>query len=128
MTAATEMNPTDRAVLPALQCPACALVIYPRTVVGCPRCSSKDLKAYGAAADGHIWTYTVQRFPPKSPPYAPDGEFKPFVVAYVQTEDGIRVEGIVSGVDPDDVHIGMGVRLASCNDVPRYVPADGGRP
>lgn len=126
MTAAPEKNRTDGAVLPALRCPACALVIYPRTASICPRCSMNELETYGAAADGRIWTYTVQRFAPKSPPYSPAGEFAPFVVAYVETGDGIRIEGILSGVDAANVHIGMEVSLESCTDVPRYVPARGG--
>jgi uncharacterized OB-fold protein len=77
------------------------------------------------AGEGKIWSYTVQRFAPKSPPYeAPAGGFQPFVVVYVETGDGIRIEGIVDGADPDQVRIGQVVRLTSAADVPRYRIAD----
>jgi uncharacterized OB-fold protein len=77
--------------------------------------------------DGTIWSYTVQRFAPKAPPYVPSGtEFEPFVVAYVQTPDGIRIEGIVEGIALDEVRIGAQVRLISTTDVPRFVPISAG--
>ena len=62
----------------------------------------------------------MQRFAPKSPPYEiPADGFQPFVVAYVETADGIRVAGIVDGADPDQVRIGQLVQLTSTADVPR---------
>jgi uncharacterized protein len=87
----------------------------------CPRCSASPLPAVLVPGDGTVWSYTVQRFAPKSPPYRACSEFKPFVVAYVQTADGIRIEGIVEGIEPHAVRVGLPVRLTSCEDVPRFV-------
>ena len=61
--------------------------------------------------EGTVWTWTVQRFPPKSPPYVPPPEgFQPFVVGYVELAGGERIEAVLD-VDPVTVHIGMRVRL-----------------
>jgi uncharacterized protein len=109
--------------LTAVQCSQCELVVYPDSVTICPRCTASPLHPVAASGDGFVWSYTVQRFEPKSPPYRPGGGgFEPFIVAYVETADGIRIEGIISDVATDAVHIGMPVRLVSCDDVPRFVP------
>jgi uncharacterized OB-fold protein len=110
--------------LAATRCPQCELVVYPQTVTTCPRCATAPLEHIAVPGDGVVWSYTVQRFAPKSPPYRPTIEvFEPFAVAYVQTADGGRIAGVVEGTEPDEVRIGMPVRLVSCDDVPRYVPA-----
>ena len=55
----------------------------------------------------------MQRFPPKSPPYAGgEAEFRPFAVGYVALPGGIAVEGRLTGADaPDGYRIGMPMRL-----------------
>jgi len=61
--------------------------------------------------EGTVWTWTVQRFPPKSPPYEPPAEgFQPFAVGYVELAGGERIEAVLD-VDPASVHIGMRVRV-----------------
>jgi uncharacterized OB-fold protein len=113
--------------LPAAQCPQCGLIGYPASMTTCPRCTASPLAPVTVNGDGTIWSYTVQRFAPKSPPYVPSGtDFEPFVVAYVQTRDGIRIEGIVAGIALDQVRIGTPVRLSSITDVPRFVPTSAG--
>ena len=64
-------------------------------------------------AEGTLWSWTVQRFPPKSPPYAGgEAEFRPFAVGYVALPGGIAVEGPLTGADaPDGYRIGMPMRL-----------------
>src|SRR5438067_13893339 len=118
------MGDTAVTLLPAAQCRRCELVVYPRSATSCPRCGSEPLAAVDVPSDGAVWSYTVQRFAPKSPPYRQPGpDFVPFVFAYVQTADGGRIAGIVEGVEPEDMRIGLPVRLASCTDVPRFTPA-----
>jgi uncharacterized OB-fold protein len=59
---------------------------------------------------GRLWSFTVQRFQPKSPPYRPDiGRlFQPYLVGYVEFPEGIIVEGRIDGrVDVDSLHIGQ---------------------
>ena len=63
-------------------------------------------------AEGTLWSWTVQRFPPKSPPYAGETEFRPFAVGYVALDGGIAVQGRLTGAAaPDGYRIGMPMRL-----------------
>jgi uncharacterized OB-fold protein len=113
----------QRVGLAALKCPQCALIGYPATMTTCPRCAASTLDPVTVTGDGTVWSYTVQRFAPKSPPYQPTGAgFEPFVVAYIETADGIRIEGIVESTPIDEIRIGLPVRLVSSTDVPRFAP------
>ena len=65
---------------------------------------------------GSLWSYTVQRFRPKSPPYAGDDEtsFKPFAVGYVELPGQVIVESRLAVDDFSRLRIGqpMGLTLA----------------
>lgn len=67
------------------------------------------------ASRGTVWTYTVQRFPPKTPYAGPaDIEtFKPYIVAYVELPGQTMVEARLTGVEPEEVEIGMEVELTA---------------
>ena len=74
---------------------------------------------------GTLWSYTVQRFRPKSPPYAGvEGErdFKPYAVGYVELPGEIIVESRLSVDDFARLRIGMKMRLA----LQRFGKAPGG--
>ncbi|MDY0067157.1 MAG: OB-fold domain-containing protein [Steroidobacteraceae bacterium] len=60
---------------------------------------------------GRLWSYTVQRFAPKSPPYEGPAEFKPFAVGYVELEGAVIVESRLADVDFDALRIGMPMEL-----------------
>lgn len=55
---------------------------------------------------GRLWSFTVQRFRPKSPPYAGPDAFEPYAVGYVDLGPLI-VEGRLTGAGLDGFHIGM---------------------
>jgi uncharacterized OB-fold protein len=65
------------------------------------------------ATRGTLWTWTVQGFPPKSPPYHPDEAmaFQPYGVGYVELPDQVRVEARLTESDPDRLRIGMTMEL-----------------
>ena len=60
---------------------------------------------------GTVWSYTVQRFPPKSPPYNHGEAFTPYIVAYVSLADQLMIETRLIDVTIEDVEIGMQVEL-----------------
>ena len=67
------------------------------------------------APEGVLWSFTVQRFRPKSPPYdgADDEEtFKPYAVGYVELPGEVIVESRLEVDDFAKLRIGMKVRLA----------------
>ena len=64
------------------------------------------------ARRGTLWTWTVQRFPPPSPPFLGDPQdFAPFGVGYIELPEGVRVEARLTESDADRLAIGMAMEL-----------------
>lgn len=60
---------------------------------------------------GKLWSFTVQRFAPKSPPYAGPEPFEPFALGYVELPGEIIVEARIVGIPFDQLKIGMPLTL-----------------
>ncbi|MGV0741338.1 Zn-ribbon domain-containing OB-fold protein [Mycolicibacterium sp. XJ870] len=61
---------------------------------------------------GVLWSWTVQRFPPPSPPYIARGnDFDPFGLGYVELADEVIVESILTESDAAKLRIGMPMEL-----------------
>ena len=66
------------------QCRRCGVVAFPRQS-SCAACTSTEVEDRRLARRGTLWTWTIQCFPPKSPPYGgAAGDFEPFGVGYVE--------------------------------------------
>lgn len=68
------------------------------------------------AQKGVLWTWTVQRFPPKAPPYAgpTDPErFRPFAVGYVELPGQLRIEARLTDCAFDDLRFGLPMVLTT---------------
>jgi uncharacterized OB-fold protein len=93
------------------RCRNCGTVAFPRQA-SCQACMSEDVEEHLLARTGPLWTWTIQCFPPKSPPYAGSAdEFEPYGVGYVELGGEVRVEGILSESDPAQLEIGMPMEL-----------------
>lgn len=88
----------------------------------CPSCTGGAMEAVALPRTGVVWTWTVQRIPPKPPFLAPD-PFEPFAVAYVDLGGVVRVETRLAGRDPGDWSIGDRVVL-HVDVLPGQDPAD----
>jgi hypothetical protein len=74
---------------------------------------------------GALWSYTVQRFRPKSPPYAGDDDersFKPFALGYVELPGEVIVEARLATDDFAGLKIGQPMELVL---IPFRKDADG---
>jgi uncharacterized OB-fold protein len=94
------------------ECTQCGVVTFPRQA-SCPRCASVAVRERLLAREGTLWSWTIQCFPPKSPPYAvddPDG-FEPYGVGYVELPGEVRVEARLTVADPETLRIGMPMEL-----------------
>ncbi|OLT42752.1 DNA-binding protein [Saccharomonospora sp. CUA-673] len=58
-----------------------------------------------AAGTGTVYSYLVHHHPPVP------GKELPFVVALVELDEGVRVLGELSGIEPEDVRIGLAVEV-----------------
>jgi uncharacterized OB-fold protein len=114
---------TDGAGGPRLigsRCAQCGVVAFPRQA-SCPKCTSLEVHEHLLQRRGTLWSWTIQCFAPKSPPYAvtdPDA-FRPYGVGYIELHDELRVEARLTECDPERLWIGMPMELT-------LVPAPGG--
>lgn len=93
------------------ECRRCGTVTFPRQG-SCPRCTSEDVTERLLAREGTLWTWTIQYFCPKAPPYAGDREaFEPYGVGYVELPGEVRVESLLTVDDPQQLEIGMPMEL-----------------
>jgi len=60
---------------------------------------------------GKLWSWTIQRFRPKSPPYAGPDAFEPYAVGYVELAGELVIEARLTGIDFAELRIGMALRL-----------------
>jgi len=87
------------------RCEDCDTVVwYPRGGY-CPVCGKFSTKQFEAAGTGSVYTFTVVHRGLGD--YA---KLPPFVLAYVELDEGPRLMTNVIDCEPDDVHIGMRVR------------------
>lgn len=63
------------------QCRSCGVTTFP-VAAGCPQCTGQDLAEVALPEQGHLWSWTAQRFEPKTP-YRGLDDFAPYGVGYV---------------------------------------------
>lgn len=88
---------------------------YPRPF--CPRCGGEEIDWRTSPGTGSVYSYTIVR--------RAFGEWKthaPFVVAYIQLDEGVTVTGNI--VDADLTTLAIGTRVHALFEV----DADGGQP
>ncbi|WP_086846730.1 OB-fold domain-containing protein [Streptomyces coeruleofuscus] len=118
-------SPTVTVGLQGSRCSGCSVTAYPAEDT-CPRCGGPADPAV-LQGTGTLWTWTVQRYAPKSPPYQPPpGGFEPFALGYVELVDGVRVAAVLDVDDLDDIRIGMPLTVTADHGVPRARPTTPG--
>ncbi|WP_068071622.1 Zn-ribbon domain-containing OB-fold protein [Novosphingobium lentum] len=86
-----------------------------RVVFPCP--SGSDFEPWPLRREGTLWSFTIQRYRPKSPPYAGPDAFRPWAVGYIELADETIVEARIVNVEFTDIAIGMPLELT-------FVPLD----
>ena len=100
------------------ECRRCGTVTFPKQT-SCSKCTSQDVIERLLAREGTLWSWTIQCFPPKAPPYAGEREaFEPYGVGYVELPGEVRVEALLTVNDPQELQIDMPMELT-------LVPAPG---
>jgi uncharacterized protein len=82
-----------------------------RIVFPCPA-NDEAFEPVALKREGTLWSYTVQRFPPKSPPYAGPEPFEPFALGYVELPGEVIVESRLVDVAFDELRIDLPMELA----------------
>jgi uncharacterized OB-fold protein len=116
-------------------CARCGKVRHPPGPM-CPACGEASTAGVAggpggegytvAAGTGEVFSYVVHHHPPVP------GKRLPIVVALVQLPEGVRILGEMPGVRPDQVRIGLPVRVTFTQvgdmSLPSWSPAEGALP
>ncbi|MFM8855703.1 MAG: Zn-ribbon domain-containing OB-fold protein [Actinomycetota bacterium] len=116
--------PSDEPRLIGSRCTTCGNHMFP-VQSGCPKCTGDSTERVEFARRGTLWTWTVQGFPPKAPPYAGDADpktFVPFGVGYVELPGQVKVEARLTEADPAKLRIGMEMEMVI---IPLHVDENG---
>lgn len=111
--------PSDEPRLLGGACRRCGSVSFPRPQ-SCSRCTGQEIDEKQLSATGTLWSWTVQRFPPK-PPFVGADPFAPYGVGYVDLAGEVIVESRLTTADPAELMIGQPMELV----VVPYVKRDG---
>jgi uncharacterized OB-fold protein len=88
------------------RCDSCQTVIwYPRKF--CPNCGSIESTWFESSGKGSIYTYTIVHRS-MLPDWAASG---PYVIAYVELEEGPRIMTNIVNIDPESVTVGAPVQV-----------------
>ncbi len=100
--------PSPQPALLGSRCQDCGRATFPAQG-SCPACCSTDVVVEELPREGTLWTWTVQRFMPKTPYKSGETQetFQPYGVGYVELPGGVRVEGRLTENDPEKLKIGM---------------------
>ncbi len=108
-----------RLILP--RCNSCGgFIWYPRTF--CPDCHTIGVEWVDASGRGTVYSFTVNQRG-----QGPWADHSPYVIAYVQLDEGPRVLTNIVGADPDQIRVGDAVTAvfepAGATQVLRFTPA-----
>ncbi len=105
--------PSDTPQLIGSHFPQSGVTVFPQASA-CPKTSSTEVEPVLLPRRGTLWSWTIQGFLPKNPPYAGTesaAEFVPYGVGYVQLGDEVIVESRLTENDPERLRIGMEMEL-----------------
>lgn len=91
--------------LMAAKCSKCGEVMLPPRPV-CPKCFNKNLNWVEVKPRGRLLTYTVIHVSPKQ-----FEALAPYTVGIVKLDDGPQLLGMIRGIAPDKLKIGMKLTL-----------------
>ena len=88
-----------------LRCQDCRYWLHP-PVPRCPMCGGRDVAPEVVSGRGEVWSYTVNHQPW-------DGGTEPYAIVLVAfpEQEGLRMTSNLVGCPPEDVRIGMAVRV-----------------
>lgn len=78
-----------------------------------PKPEAGNFEPFPLKREGALWSWTVQRYRPKSPPYTGPEAFAPWAIGYVELAGETIVEARLVNVAFEDIAIGMPMRLAA---------------
>jgi uncharacterized OB-fold protein len=91
--------------LMAAKCNECGTVLLPPKPM-CTKCLSTNLKWIELEGAGKLLTYTIIHIAPE--------QFQsiiPYSVGIIELKNGLRLPGMIRGVDPKEIRVGMNLKI-----------------
>jgi len=68
-----------------------------------------DIEQLELSTEGTLYTFTTQEFTPPLPykGHRDPKSFRPYVVGFIELQEGLLVEALIIGADPGDLRIGQ---------------------
>ncbi len=104
--------PSDKPQLIASRCKKCRTVSFPKAAFcGNPDCEKlrENVEEIKLSNSGTLWSFTTQIYAPPAP-FKKD-PFEPYGIGMVDTEEGLRVLGILTS--NDNLKLGMKVEMTT---------------
>jgi uncharacterized protein len=99
----------ERPQLVGSQCESCGEIFFPvRRDVLCSNCQSSSFKEIKLSRRGKVFSYSVVM---QRPPIYYKAAEVPYALGWVELPEGIRVETLFTGCNPEDIKIGMDVEM-----------------
>lgn len=102
--------------LRAAKCKKCGTMLLPPRPM-CTKCFSSDMEWVELKNKGRLLTYTVIHVSPK--------QFElliPYVVGIVKLEDGLKLPGMIQGVEREKISVGMDLKVDFDTAIPSEWP------
>jgi uncharacterized protein len=104
--------PSDKPQLIASRCKKCGTVTFPKAAFCAnPNCQKarENVEQVKLSNRGKLWTWTIQQYVPPAP--FKKEPFQPYAIGMVDTEEGLRVLGILTS--NDNLKIGMTLEMTT---------------
>jgi len=104
--------PSDKPQLIASRCKKCRTVSFPKAAFcGNPDCEKlrENVEVIKLSNSGTLWSFTTQIYAPPEP--FKKEPFEPYGIGMVDTEEGLRVLGILTS--NDNLKVGMKVEMTA---------------
>jgi uncharacterized OB-fold protein len=89
----------------AAKCNECGTVLLPPKPM-CTNCLSTNLKWIELDGAGKLLTYTVIYIAPEQ-----FQSLAPYIVGIIELKKGLRLPGMICGVDPEKIRVGMNLKI-----------------
>ena len=98
----------ERPRLVGSRCVSCGELFFPKKDMAlCGHCQSREMEPVRLSRNGKVYSYTIVT---QRPPVYYKGEV-PYALGFVELPEGIRIETLFTGCDPDSLHVGMDVEM-----------------
>jgi uncharacterized OB-fold protein len=98
-------SPDERPQLIGSRCKACGEVFCPKRLI-CAHCYEQDAEEISLSGKGKLYTYTIIR----APVLGYQGPI-PFVVGQIELPEGLTIQSILTGCEPERLEIGMPMEI-----------------